>query len=230
MLESARVPAYLRSAFELAEMIMQARFSAVELRPDKGTVHIGGDRYVLVRSESFYIATYDALSESFGETIASEMLYTIARAIGAIDSRSWNSKLGLSGGIARLASGPVHFAHAGWAFVEIYAGSRPAKDESYVLHFGHPNTFETDALKARGRASTGCACYFSAGYSAGWCSEAFDLHLHTREIQCVARGDARCEFIMAPPHRIEAALDEIRAQAEREQQRQRESPDPAASP
>jgi predicted hydrocarbon binding protein len=46
-------------------------------------------------------------------------------------------------------------------------------------------------------------CFFSAGYSAGWCSEAYSISVHSREMTCTARGDERCEFIMAPSKKLD---------------------------
>ena len=46
----------------------------------------------------------------------------------------------------------------------------------------------------------------NAGYSSGWCEESFGLPLTAVEITCRAKGDEKCTFIMAPPHRIEEHL------------------------
>ena len=44
-----------------------------------------------------------------------------AREIGRSDSQTFSARLQLKDGVDRLASGPVHFAHAGWALVDILA-------------------------------------------------------------------------------------------------------------
>jgi predicted hydrocarbon binding protein len=59
-------------------------------------------------------------------------------------------------------------------------------------------------LKKRKRVVSKCACHFSAGYSSGWCSAAFGLEVHGREIRCIAKGDSSCEFIMAPAIKLDA--------------------------
>jgi class 3 adenylate cyclase len=48
----------------------------------------------------------------------------------------------------------------------------------------------------------------NAGYSSGWCEESFGIRLVAVEIQCVARGDNQCKFIMAPPGRIIGRINE----------------------
>ncbi len=203
MLSSVRVPPSLAPAFEFAQALVRGKFSDLELAPEQGTIHVGGERYVLVRADSLYLAWYTALADTFGKEAATGFVYSTAREIGRNDCAAFSDKLDLSPGIARLACGPVHFAHAGWAFVEIYEDSAPATDESYFLHYSHPNTFETEVLRARGMDSETCACLYSAGYSAGWCSAAFSVEVHAREIRCLARGDELCEFIMAPESRLD---------------------------
>ena len=88
--------------------------------------------------------------------------------------------------------------------VDILEDSAPTMDDSYYLHYYHPNTFESETLKQRGRTLSSCGCLFSAGYSAGWCSDAFHVEVHGREIRCLSRGDSICEFIMAPIARLDA--------------------------
>lgn len=202
-LTSVRVPAPLAPAFELAQSMVRRSFADLVLRPEEGTIRIGGERYVLVRADSLYLGWFTALSSAFGQATAAAFIYGTARTIGRNDCDSFSERLGLDEGLARLATGPVHFAHAGWGFVDIFADSAPASDETFFLHYSHPNTFETEVLRTRGATSDDGACLFSAGYSAGWCSAAFGVELHAREIRCVARGEACCEFVMA----TEAALD-----------------------
>jgi son of sevenless-like protein len=199
---SFRVPAPFQPLFEKAETYVQKLFSDVVRRPEQGTIHIGGQRYVFVRCESLYLTWFESMAASFGEEPAREFIYNTAREIGRSDSKEFAERLGVPKGVEALAAGPIHFAHAGWAFVDILDDSAPATDDSYFLHYHHPNTFESEVVKARGRKVALCACMFSAGYSAGWCSEAFGLEVHGREIRCIARGEPNCEFIMAPSAKL----------------------------
>jgi hypothetical protein len=200
---SFRVPEAFRPIFEKAETYVQALFKDIVRKPEAGTIHIGGQRYVLVRCESLYLSWFESMAGSFGDEPAREFIYNTAREIGRSDSREFAQRLKVPRGVEALAAGPIHFAHAGWAFVDILADSAPATDESYFLHYYHPNTFESEVLKTRGRKTDQCGCFFSAGYSAGWCSEAFGLEVHGREIRCTARGEKNCEFIMAPTHELD---------------------------
>jgi predicted hydrocarbon binding protein len=203
MLKTVRVPAPFVPPFERAEQFVGQLFSSMEHRPDQGTLHVGGERYVLLNADSLYLAWFKALSQAFGDEAASEFIYNTAREIGRNDSARFSAALKLTDGIDRLSSGPVHFAYAGWALVDILPDSAPSPDDNYFLHYKHPNTFEAEVVKRRGEANDRCRCLFSAGYSAGWCSDAFGVEVHGREIRCAARGDAQCEFVMAPAHRLD---------------------------
>lgn len=203
MLTQAPVPAALKPAFTFAETLVKRRFNDLLMRPQKGTVMVGGERYVLVRSESLYLSWFDALARVLGEKATVDLLYSAAREMGRSDAKAFIDKFRLINEIARLASGLVHMAHAGLASVEIYPDSTPTDDDSFFLHYTHPSTFETEVLREHGRRSMRTACFYSAGYSAGWCTESLNMHLHVREILCKARGDERCEFIMAPRQKLD---------------------------
>jgi hypothetical protein len=211
MLKFVRVPAAFEPVFARAEAFVERLFATMRREPERGTLHIGEDRYVLVRAESLYLTWFDAMSESFGDEAARQFIYNTAREIGRTDSRVFAERLALSDGLDRLSSGPVHFAHAGWAFVDILPDSAPATDERYFLHYYHPNTFEAEVVRQKGRRLERCGCFFSAGYSAGWCSEAFGLEVHGRELRCVGAGEDECEFIMAPFDRLDAHEARVRA-------------------
>ncbi len=200
---SARVPAAFQPIFDSAESYVQKLFGDVVRKPEDGTIHIGGQRYVFMRCESLYLSWFESMAASFGDEPAREFIYNTAREIGRSDAKEFTQRLGVPKGVEALAAGPIHFAHAGWAFVEILDDSAPATDASYFLHYYHPNTFESEVLKTRGHKVDRCGCHFSAGYSAGWCSDAFGIEVHGREIRCTARGEKNCEFVMAPVDKLD---------------------------
>jgi activator of aromatic catabolism len=211
MLKSVSVPARFEPPFARAEQVVESLFRRIDRRPEKGTLHVGEQRYLLMRAESLYHTWFEALSASFGQEAAGEFIYNTAREIGRSDCASFSSELGVTDGVERLASGPVHFAHTGWAFVDILGDSAPATDDSYFLHYYHPNTFESEVVGKLGRKLDHCGCLFSAGYSSGWCSDAFGLEVQGREVRCVGRGEVVCEFIMAPAARLDEHEARVRA-------------------
>lgn len=203
MLKTVKVPEQFISLFEKADEYVFSLFKEFEQNPEKGTIRVGGERYILIRGESLFAALFDQLENVFGGDQAQEFIYNMARVIGKSDCKAFAKNRNVVAPPEKLSAGPVHFAYSGWAFVNIFNSSRPAPDDTYFLHYEHPNTFESEIYKAKGRKAEKPVCQFSAGYSAGWCSEAFGIEVHAREIKCIAAGDDRCEFIMAPFEKLD---------------------------
>ena len=203
-LKSVKVASVFEPPFKRAEDVVQQLFHTMVRSPEEGAIRVGGERHVLMRCESLFLGWFDAMVASFGEETAREFIYNTAREIGRSDSVALSERLKLTEAIDRLASGPVHFSHAGWAFVDILEDSAPAEDENYFIHYHHPNTFESEVVQRQGRDMNAPVCLFSAGYSAGWCSHAYGIELHGREIACTALGHKNCEFIMATADKLDA--------------------------
>lgn len=208
---TARVPEHFVPLFDAAETYVRAHFEKLERQPEQGTIHVGGERYVLVRAASLTTGFIEVMRDVIGEEEALKFWYRMARVIGRDDARAFCEARHLTDGPARLSTGPVHFAFSGWARVEIDDRSRPASDETYYLEYTHPNTFEAETWKNRGLHASTPVCVFSAGYSAGWCSESFGIDVHAREVRCVAAGDAECRFVMAPWDRLDGYAAEVLA-------------------
>ncbi len=215
---TVKVPAAFAPAFQAAEAFVRRYFADRVDDPEHGSITISGERYILVRAASMSVEFFDlvrslyadrGLSEATG--VAANLLYDVAHAIGKADARAFNVRTGGHEPIARLSAGPVHFSHAGWAFVDIDAQSSPSPDDAYLLVYDHPYSFESDAWLRQERTSDFPVCVMNAGYSSGWCSESFGLELVAAEITCRARGDDRCRFVMAPTTRIEARVAEVLA-------------------
>lgn len=204
MVKTVKVPKPFEPLFEVAEKYVDALFKEFKQNPSQGTIHVGSERYILVRGEGLFVALFDQLEKSFGEEEAQEFIYNMARIIGKSDSQDFSKNRMLTDPNEKLSTGPVHFAYSGWAFVDIFETSRPSPDQNYFLHYQHPNTFESEIYKRKGLKPSHPICFFSAGYSAGWCSEAYGVEVHARELQCTACGDPRCEFIMAPYDQLDA--------------------------
>lgn len=209
--KTTRAPAALAPLFEQAEAMISQLFSDVELRPDRGDIRIGGSRYVVMGSDTFSSELHEELRKAFGDAGARQIRYRIARALGRRDAKMIHEKLGVTDPAMKLALGPVHFAHVGWAFVEIFEDSTPSPDESCFLHFIHPYSFEAEEWVDSGRKAAQPVCVMSAGYSSGWVQESFGVELRSEEISCRAAGGEHCRFLMAHPDHIEARVAEYRA-------------------
>lgn len=210
---TARVPEPFVPLFDQAETWVREHFDRLRREPEKGTIHVGDERYVLVRAASLTTGFLEVMRDVIGEEEALKFWYRMARVIGRDDARAFCEARHLTDGPARLSTGPIHFAFAGWARVEIDDRSRPASDDSYYLEYTHPNTFESDTWVNAGRRAEHPVCVFSAGYSAGWCSEAFSVDVDAREVTCVAAGHPACRFVMAPWGKLDGYAADVLARS-----------------
>jgi len=203
---------------ELEEALAKARdtvaryFRECTGEPGSGIIEISGERYVLIRAGALSVEFFDLVRDLYGierreeaDGFARNILFDLAHAFGKSDARILQNKMNLTDPMARLATGPVHFAYAGWAAVEFSSESNIEPDEErFFAVYDHPSSFEADAWTRAGRAPLDFpACIMNAGYSAGWCEESLHLKLVASEILCRAKGDHTCRFIMAHPSQIE---------------------------
>ena len=212
-LSTVSVPPDIAALFERAEEVVSRYFARRVDDPARGTIEICGERFVLVRASALSVEFFSLVRSLFGEgregeadEFARSILFDLAHAMGKSDARRFAAEMDLRDPIARLSAGPVHFAFSGWASVAIHAASRPVPNDEYLLVYDHPYSFEATAwLEAAARPAFP-VCVMGAGYSSGWCEESFGLTLVAAELECRARGDAVCRFVMAPPDRIAALV------------------------
>ena len=212
-LTTVRVPPPFEGPFLRAQEYVARYFGDRTEQPDTATISIAGERYVLLRAASLSVEFVELVTKLYQDkgpgparSVADNLLFDFAHALGKADARSFQQKMAVSEPIDNLSAGPIHFAFSGWAFVDISAESRPSPDEEYFLLYDHPYSFESHSWLAKRRRSDTPVCVMNAGYSSGWCEESFGLPLVAAEVECLAAGGQHCRFIMAPPSRIEAHL------------------------
>lgn len=215
---SVTVPPAMQPLFDIAQQTVRDYFKDLRMDPSKGTIEINDQRYVLVRASAFskgFLETIQRLyadkEESEAFAIGRNFLFDYAHVIGLHDARDFHARMHVTDPIAKLSAGPVHFAYSGWAYVDISPDSHPTPDENFCLIYDHPYSFEADSWKRAGVLSKEPVCIMNAGYSSGWCEESFGIELTAVEVSCRARGDARCTFIMSPPHKIHEHLERFNA-------------------
>jgi len=208
-----KVPENLQSFFQTSERLMEEFFKTFKRKPERGEATIGGMRYLLVRAESITLELHEELKKNFGEAGAWRIAYRLGRALGKRDAQMLHERFGIEDSLTKLALGPVHFAHTGWAFVEILPESLPRPNEDYFLAYKHPYSFEADAYLEKGLKSEVPVCQMNAGYSCGWCEVSFGVELVAEEIACRAMGDQQCTFVMAHPKHLKRLRDEFRAKS-----------------
>lgn len=210
---AAKVPADLVPLFDQAQQTVADYFRHLKMDPAKGTIEINDQRYVLVRAAAFSKGFMETIQHLYADkgtagafAIGRNFLFDYAHVIGIEDARNFHARMHLSDPVKRMSAGPVHFAFSGWAFVDILPESSPTPDNDFYLHYRHPYSFEADSWVRDGKRADEPVCIMNAGYSSGWCEESFGMALTAVEIKCIAKGDECCQFIMAPPDRIQEHL------------------------
>jgi son of sevenless-like protein len=199
--------------FAAAEGIMESFFTDLDRDPERGDIQISGVRYLLMRTESLAIELQEELRKTFGDAGARQIRYKLARALGMRDARMFHERLKVEQAEMKLALGPVHFAHVGWASVDIFPESAPQPNEDYFLVYDHPYSFEAASYLENDIASDHPVCHMNAGYSAGWCEVSFGVELKAEEITCRAKGDDKCIFVMAHPSKFDRLVQEYKQKA-----------------
>lgn len=205
-----KCPEPLEPLFVRAEKDMTNFFSGLNRVPEKGEINITGERYILARAATFSVQLKEILEKQYGRLAAEKIAYSLGRAAGTKDAEFFMKKLGLEKGPTALSAGPVHFAYAGWAFVDIFPESNPTTDENYFLIYDHPYSFEAYSFIDEGIKVNRPVCHMNAGYSSGWCQVAFGVELVAKEISCRAKGDEKCIFVMGHPSLINEYVVEMK--------------------
>jgi predicted hydrocarbon binding protein len=216
-LRFVRTPKEMEPLFEKAEAYVKHYFEDEEKSPEMGTITISGQRYILIRAVSMSVEfmefiknKYPGFDEEDAYDAAAKLLFDLGHSIGKTDARDFHASMKVEDPVAKLSSGPVHFAFTGWAFVDIFPESRPTTDKNYYLVYDHPQSFEADSWITRKKTSKKPVCFMNAGYSSGWCEESFGVPLVAQEILCRAKGDNYCRFIMAHPDMISKFVEEYK--------------------
>lgn len=214
-LETVEVPDAFRDLFKEAEEKVSKYFDLLEWDPSTGRILIGGERYILVRASAMRLGFPEAIASmleldgGLHSPYIVKLVYQLAKSLGRSDAKKFHLSMGLDNPLAKLSTGPIHFAYTGWAKVSIKPESNPTPDENYFLIYTHPQSFEADSyILTRGENSNLPICLMNAGYSSGWCSESFGIELDARELTCRAKGDKECLFIMAPVDKLEERVKE----------------------
>lgn len=194
--KAAKVPPEMAPVFMKADNTISQFFTKVSNYPEKGRIEIDGDRYMWVRASSLAVSFRKTIEDLYGEKGADQILYKFGKAVGVQEAKEFHKKFQIKDPMEKLSSGPVYFSYSGWAFVDILPASAPSPDENYLLVYHHPESFEAEPFLKKGEKSNRNICQINAGYSAGWCGEAFGVPLEAREITCKAKGDDKCTFIM----------------------------------
>jgi len=222
---TVNVPEPLMPLFVAAEKQVDRYFANSVMDTNLGSIVNFDERYMLLRGSSLSFDFFRVAKEIFQlessedtRNFAFNFLFDLAHSIGKNDAKLFAQKMKLETPIEKLSAGPVHFSYTGWAYVDIHLdGSNPVPDdEKFSLHFDHPYSFEAYSwMNHESGGANKCSsntkpasefpvCIMNIGYASGWTGYSFDLPLVGSEIQCQARGDPTCRFIMSSSNTIHA--------------------------
>lgn len=206
-LRSADVPEWMEESFKKAEKLVLDFFKEREEYPEKGSIEVGGTRFMMIQARALAVYVRKSLQDILGLEGTNRILYRLGKELGKADARTFHTKFGLEDPIDRLSVGPVYFAHSGWAFVHLLEPCNPTPDDDYLLYYNHPHSFEAVSVLDENIQVHGTVCFINAGYSAGWCQESFRIPLDARELTCIANGEEDCKFIMTVSSKLEYVVD-----------------------
>ena len=221
-LESVKVDEKFEHIFVKAQEYVGKYFRNRLEDPGKGVLEISGERYILIRAAAMSVELFELITTLYrdrgdkgAKDKANDFLFDISHALGKADAKKFHSKMNVTDPIEKLSAGPVHFAYSGWALVDLLPESNLTPDENFLLIYDHHFSFEAEEWIKNKKAADFPVCIMNAGYSSGWCEESFGLPLVAVEIECRARGDKQCRFIMAPPSRIEQHISRYTGQLQK---------------
>ena len=219
-LNTVSVPDDLHKIFLNAQNYVKNYYSTMQQDPAKGLIKFSGERYILVRASSMSKEFFDMMTllykdrgEKEARNLSFNFLFDIAHSIGKADAKSFFKKMQVSDPIEKLAAGPVHFAYTGWASVKIHPLSNPVPNEDFYLIYDHLHSFESKAWLEKEEKTDFPVCVMNSGYSSGWCEESFGVPLVAVEVECQAKGDRHCRFIMAHPSKIKDYINDYAQKA-----------------
>lgn len=217
------VPENIKPLFDKAQKTVGEYFRNLKMDPNRGTIEINDQRYVLVRASALshdFLTTIQQLYADRGEkealSIGKNFLFDISHVIGINDAKNFHTKMNLKEPIEKMSAGPVHFAYSGWAYVDILPESNPSADDNFYIIYNHPFSFEADSWIRSGKRTDTAVCIMNAGYSSGWCEQSYGFPLTAVEVTCKAKGDEHCTFIMSPPHKIQQHVENYTAQSQQQ--------------
>ena len=162
-LKTVKVPREIEPLFARMEPIVSSYFSARTSNPTQGTIEIGGERYILMRAASLSTEFFSLVRRLFGassepeaDNFARNMLFDFGHAVGRSDAECFQKKMHLDDPLSRLSAGPIHFAHCGWAFVDIFPESDPHPGQKLLPDL-RPSLLIRGGCLAPLRTEIGCA-------------------------------------------------------------------------
>lgn len=195
--------------FKKVDKLYTEYFSHIEKNTQEGKFLVSGERYVMYRAQSMSIFLRNELGKVLG-TGVHQAVYRFGRACGSADARFFIDKFQITDPLEKMMTGPIYFAHGGYATVEFLPESAPTTDENCLFVYNHPTSYEAEAFINADIKPDRPICHLNAGYSAGWVSEVLGMQLDAKEIACRAHGAETCTFVLASSRNLGMHIKRIK--------------------
>ena len=206
-MRAAEVPPEMLDVFEKAKDTVKQYFDKLATVPARGRVEVDKDRFILARTDSLSMVLRNVLSEIYGDRGSDQLLYSFGRAVGKTEARKFFTRFNLKDPMEKFGFGPTYFSFSGWAFINLLYPANPVPDENFLLVFSNQHSFEAEGYMSEGAKTEKPICHINAGYLTGWCEEAFEIPLETRELFCSAKGEGFDLFLMTHRKKILQAAE-----------------------
>lgn len=213
MRQDGDVPAQWKDAHEAAERCVRRYFADQDIDRVNGTITIGGERYVLVRTEGIATEYFEDLVQIYSDAgperarrTARGLLFDLGYKVGQTDARSLAEKIAGKDRTTRILAGAIQFAYTGGSRIGIHESSELDGTEEFALIYDLRSSFEADERRRHATKEEQPSCAISGGYLSGWCEAVLDRNVVATEILCRAKGDPVCRFVIARRDRIDGVV------------------------
>lgn len=173
---------------------------SIRVNPDKGTVEIRGQRFLLVPA-SFISAIEDRLIQDFGREIAATFLYEVGKTAGRSYvemAKRLGFKTETSEDVRRILEklGTL----GGWARVELVKADMKARRA--IIRWWN-------GVSVRDRKSEAPVCHIGRGLMAGGAEVIFGTGCEAIERRCEAMGHEFCEVVVGESEAVMNYVNEL---------------------
>jgi len=211
------IPSIWSKPIAKLEIKVNDHFSRLFQSLDKGFLKVDKVRYVLFRANSLSVDFNLMIKENFDFNsnlesfeFSQNFLYDFGYSIGKVDSINFkkNNK-NIDDVISLDQAGLVFMAYYGIGYVELLPSTKYSDNiEKMITVMEFKYSFECDSwTNQQSKEVNSCSCVMAAGYTAGWGEVMLGNMQATAEILCRARGDDKCLFIRAVPHKLNDAVN-----------------------
>jgi signal transduction histidine kinase/CheY-like chemotaxis protein/HPt (histidine-containing phosphotransfer) domain-containing protein len=170
---------------------------ALEFRPERGELLLGGERMVLLNRRALR-SLYDLLYRDLGDDMTRALLMQFGHRWGNDDyqtlsgSNDWDSEQD------RLTSGPVTHMWEGIVHAEATTVDFDRSSGRFLVKGIWRNSYEVDLHRELrpGHPEDRCMCL--CGYASGWATAFFGRPMLAIETACVNQGAPHCTFEIRP--------------------------------